>query len=182
MFHFSARELVLCAIFAALCAVLSQISIPFASGVPFTLQTLIIQIIAIVLGLRLGTMSIILYLLLGAIGLPVFAQLSGGIGILVGPTGGFLLSFPLMAIIIGATIRKTQRPVLLVSATLIATFVNLLIGTLQFMLVAQVGFNEAMLACFWPFVGFGIVKALLAVWLGLKLRHHQGLAHLVPSR
>ena len=175
----TARDVALGAIFAALTAIISQISIPFASGVPFTLQTFMIQLLAFLLGARLGTL---LYLLLGAIGLPVFAQMTGGLQILVGPTGGFLLSFPLMVVIIGVVLQRTNQFLPLFLAALVATFINLLIGTGQFMLVSQVSFSEAMLACFWPFVFFGVIKAGLAVFFGQRLQRHKAFQSVVLVR
>lgn len=182
MMKLTTRDIALGAIFAALTAIISQISIPFASGVPFTLQTLMIQLLAFLLGARLGTISILLYLLLGAIGLPVFAQMTGGMQILVGPTGGFLLSFPLMVLIIGLVLKRTTHFLPLFSAALIATLLNLLIGTYQFMLVSQVSFADAMLACFWPFLFFGVVKAFLAVFFGQRLQRHQAFKTVVFAR
>lgn len=178
----TSRDLALGAIFAALTAIVSQISIPFASGVPFTLQTLMIQLLAFLLGARIGALSVILYLLLGAIGLPVFAQMTGGIQILIGPTGGFLLSFPLMVLVIGLVLQRTNHFFPLLIAALLATFINLLIGTWQFMLVTQVSFEQAMIACFWPFVFFGIVKAVLAVFFGLRLQRHEAFKTVVLAR
>ncbi|MGL4624907.1 MAG: biotin transporter BioY [Culicoidibacterales bacterium] len=178
----TARDVALGAIFAALTAIISQISIPFASGVPFTLQTFMIQLLAFLLGARLGTLTTVLYLLLGAIGLPVFAQMTGGLQILVGPTGGFLLSFPLMVVIIGVVLQRTNQFLPLFLAALVATFINLLIGTGQFMLVSQVSFSEAMLACFWPFVFFGVIKAGLAVFFGQRLQRHKAFQSVVLVR
>ena len=94
------KELVICSIFASLTAILTQISIPLPA-VPLTMQVFAVALCGLVLGKRLGFISQIIYVLLGTIGLPVFAQFSGGIGIILGPTGGFILSFPIIAFIVG---------------------------------------------------------------------------------
>ncbi|MGL5916950.1 MAG: biotin transporter BioY, partial [Culicoidibacterales bacterium] len=144
----SSKALSQCAIFAALIAILAQISIPFVSGVPFTLQTFIVLLLGFLLGGRLSVITTVLYLLIGAIGFPVFAHLTGGFPILFGPTGGFLLSFPLMAAIVGFSAQRTNSRPLLFAATLAAISVNLLCGTFQFMLFSDVSFTTAMVACF----------------------------------
>ena len=106
---FSAKDLCQIGIFTALIVVCSQLSIPMPAGVPMTLQTLIIPIAGIVLGAKRGTIAACLYVLLGAVGLPVFAGFTGGLGILFGMTGGFILSFPLMALFAGLGSRRNKK-------------------------------------------------------------------------
>ena len=84
-------DLVYIAVFAVLMAVCSWISVPTA--VPFTLQTFAVFMAVGVLGGRRGTMSVALYIILGAVGVPVFAGMTGGIGILTGTTGGYIVGF-----------------------------------------------------------------------------------------
>lgn len=96
------RELVLVAFFAALLAVLSQLSLPLPSGVPVTLQTFAVALCGYVLGARRAALAVGVYLLLGAIGLPVFAGFMGGIGVFAGVTGGFLWGFLALAALCGA--------------------------------------------------------------------------------
>ena len=86
---------------AAVTAIMAQIAIPMPQGVPMTLQTFAVTLAGIILGSKRGAISMLIYLLLGAVGLPVFSGFRGGLGMLVGPTGGFLISFPIMAFIIG---------------------------------------------------------------------------------
>ena len=95
--RFTTRELVLGGMFAALMAVISQLSIPMPNGVPITIQVFGIALIGVTLGWRLGCLSAVIYLLIGAVGLPVFANFGGGISRLVSLTGGYLWSYPLMA-------------------------------------------------------------------------------------
>ena len=92
------KDLALCALFAALIAVCAWISIP--ATVPFTLQTFAIFAALGLLGGKRGTVAVAVYLLLGAIGVPVFAGFQGGIGALLGTTGGYLLGFLLTALIV----------------------------------------------------------------------------------
>lgn len=95
---FSTRDLCFCAIGAALIAVCAWISIP--ADVPFTLQTFAIFAVCGLLGGRRGTVSVLVYLLLGAVGAPVFAGFRGGFAALIGTTGGYLVGFILLALII----------------------------------------------------------------------------------
>ena len=103
---FSTRDLCFCAIGAALIAVCAWISIP--ADVPFTLQTFAIFTVCGLLGGRRGTVSVLVYLLLGAVGAPVFAGFRGGFASLIGTTGGYLVGFILLALII-APARARSR-------------------------------------------------------------------------
>src|SRR5215211_4890498 len=91
---------------AAVTAVTAQITIPLPfSPVPFTLQVLAVILSGLLLGPRYGALSQAIYLLIGAIGVPVFAGFSGGLGIVLGPTGGYLLSYPAAAAVAGLATR-----------------------------------------------------------------------------
>ena len=89
---FSAKEICYVALFTAVIAVMAQISIPMPLGVPMTMQTFAITLAAVVVGAKLSTISTTIYLLLGAVGVPILAGFSGGLSKFVGPTGGFLIS------------------------------------------------------------------------------------------
>lgn len=111
----TARELCYTALGAALMAICAWISIP--AQVPFTLQTFAVFFVTALLGLKCGTLSVIVYLLLGAVGLPVFAGFKGGLGSLMGVTGGYLLGFVFSALAVGLITRFFGRslPILVVS-------------------------------------------------------------------
>src|SRR5215204_6140633 len=103
------------ALMAAVTAVAAQIAIPLPfSPVPFTLQVLGVILSGLLLGPRYGALAQAIYLLIGAVGVPVFAQFRGGLGVLLGPTGGYLLSYPIAAAVAGlatnATFCATRRP------------------------------------------------------------------------
>lgn len=158
------------ALFAAIIAVLAQITIPFPL-VPITGQTLAIGLAATILGAKYGTASVLIYLLMGAIGLPVFAQMTGGLGILFGPTGGFLFAFIPTAFLIGFLLERngfTFKNALL--ANLIGTFISLIIGTVWLKVFVQLTWTAAFISGFLPFVLVGILKAFLAAWAGVTIR------------
>ena len=130
---FSVRDICYAGLFAAVIAVMAQISIPMPLGVPMTMQTFAITLAAVVLGSKLSAIATLVYLLLGAVGVPVLANFSGGIDKFVGPTGGFLISFPIMAYIIGLGVEhrdafKGAFPV----AVVVGTVVNYIVGVILF--------------------------------------------------
>ena len=129
----SVRDICYAGLFAAVIAVMAQISIPMPMGVPMTMQTFAITLAAVVLGSKLSAIATLVYLLLGAVGVPVLANFSGGIDKFVGPTGGFLISFPIMAYIIGLGVEhrdafKGAFPV----AVVVGTVVNYIVGVILF--------------------------------------------------
>src|SRR5215211_6026822 len=88
------------ALMAAVTAVAAQIAIPIFP-VPFTLQVFAVVLSGFLLGPRYGALAQVIYLLVGAIGVPVFAQFKGGLGVVLGPTGGYLVSYPIAAAVAG---------------------------------------------------------------------------------
>lgn len=157
------------AIGAALIAVLAQISMPIGP-VPFTLQNFAIGLIATVFRPREAVLSVGLYLLLGAIGLPVFAGFSGGIQNLVGPTGGFLISFPIMAWLIGVGVEKRKQTGMFILFLILGTVANYVIGVVMFCAIMHASVTTAVAACVIPFIPTAIIKAVVAAILGLKIR------------
>ncbi|MFA4701599.1 biotin transporter BioY [Pyrococcus kukulkanii] len=95
-----AKEVALIGLFVALTAIGAQIRIPLGP-VPFTMQVFFVILAGLILGARLGFISIALYDLLGALGLPVFAGMKGGLAVVIGPTGGYILAFPIASGIAG---------------------------------------------------------------------------------
>ena len=97
----STKTIVTVGMFTAVLAVLSILQIPMPTGVPITLQTFAMALCGYVLGWKYGTISTVLYILIGAIGVPVFAGMSAGVGILTGATGGYLFGFIIMTFLCG---------------------------------------------------------------------------------
>ena len=159
-------------------AILAQITVPMPAGVPMTLQTFIIPLVGILLGARKGTLASLIYLLLGAVGLPVFAGFSGGIGVLFGITGGFLLSFPIMAYLAGKG-AETNRAVWLFGSLIAGAVINYIVGMCWFVVAAKSNFAVAFTACVLPFLPTAIIKILLAGIIGKKLRSTLIKAHVL---
>lgn len=166
------KMLIICALFAAITAVLAQVSvkIPF-SPVPFTGQTLAVGLAATILGSRYGTISMALYLIIGAIGIPVFANMNGGLHVIVGPTGGFITGFIVTAFVIGYILEKTKfNYIVAIIANIIGMFVTLTFGVIQLKFVASLTWTAAIASGATPFLFLGVVKALLAAWIGIIIR------------
>lgn len=108
---FAVHDLVVIALFAALTAIMAYISVPMPGGLPpITGQTFAVMLAGLLLGANKGAMSQIIYILLGVVGLPVFAGGTAGLGILFGSTGGFLWGFVLAAYVIGKLTEKKAKP------------------------------------------------------------------------
>ena len=171
---FQAIDLAYVAVCAALMAVCSWISIP--ATVPFTLQTFAVFCSLGLLGGRRGTAAILVYLLLGALGVPVFAGFSGGIGILFGTTGGYLLGFILMGLVywIGERLSRDSRGIRIVSMIL-GLLLCYAFGTAWFMFVyarqtGAIALGTALAWCVVPFLLPDLVKMALALLLSGRLR------------
>ena len=166
----SVADLCYISLFTALIAVLAQISIPLPGGVPLTLQTLAVPLAGIVLGPKRGTISALLYVLLGAIGIPVFANFTGGLGIVLGVTGGFILSFPIMALFAGYASTKSVKSPALWMWLILGALVNYAVGTVWCMFAAGLDLAGALAACVIPFIPTAIVKIVLTGFFGTMLR------------
>jgi len=149
-------------IYTALMCIFAQISIP-TPPIPFTLSLLVIFIISIVLPLKISLVSVSLYIILGALGLPVFAMFRGGVSVLAGPTGGYIFAYPLMVLIIGLFSQiKKFRYLFNFVGMFIALVVCYLLGSLWFSFVMMVSLKEALILCVVPFIWFDIIKIILA--------------------
>ena len=166
-------NLVYVAMFAAIITICAQIQIPTA--VPFTLQALGVFVASALLGWKRGTLSVAVYILLGLIGVPVFAGFTGGAGVLFGLTGGYIIGFLFTAFIVGFMCDKLGRKlwVLALSMTLglLACYV---FGTVWFMLIynytmGSISLVSALGMCVVPFLLFDAIKIAAAVVLVNRL-------------
>lgn len=165
----SVRSMVLTALFTALLCILSPLSIPMPSGMPLTLQTFAIALCGFCLGGRRAAVSVGVFLALGAVGLPVFSGFRGGVGVLVGPTGGFLFGFIAMAFLCGtAFYRKTFWGKIGLSA--LGLLFCHLAGVVQFALVMQMSFAKSALVASLPFLIKDALSVLLAYALAAALQ------------
>lgn len=168
------EDMVLMAIFAAIITVCSYIQIPFGP-IPFTLQNFGVFITAGLLGTKRGIITVITYILLGIIGLPVFRGL-GGISVIAGPTGGFIIGFIFVAIIVGIGSDVTKKYsskkklIILIITMIVGNVLSMAMGCIQYMIVAHVNMVTAILYCVVPFVATDLVKIALATLVIFRVK------------
>lgn len=167
------KNMALCGLFAAVIAVCSWISIP--TTVPFTLQTFAIFCTLGLIGGKRGTVSVLLYIILGAFGLPVFAGFSGGIGVLLGTTGGYIIGFLFTALIYwGMTSLLGEKLPAVIAAMALGLIVCYAFGTAWFIFVYSkntepVGIMTALGWCVFPFIIPDVLKIALSVVISRRL-------------
>lgn len=165
------RRMVYAAMFGALTAIGSFIVIPL-QPLPITLQTFFTGLAGVLLGGYTGALSQIIYVLLGIIGLPVFAGGKAGFGTLLGPSGGYLIGFIVGAYIIGKIVEARRKAGLawIVLALIVGNLVIYALGTLQLALVTHFSLLKSLLVGVVPFLIGDLLKLMAAAWLALKLR------------
>lgn len=167
-------ELVYVAMFAVLIAICSWLSIP--TTVPFTMQTFAVFFTLLVLGGKRGTIAVTVYLLLGAIGIPVFAGFTGGFGILIGTTGGYLIGFLVMTLLYWLVIKNPgQKKLLELMTLIIGLFLCYAFGTIWFITVyaanvGEIGITTALAWCVIPYIIPDLLKLALAYKMAERLR------------
>ena len=169
-------DIVYIGLFAVLIAICSWISIP--ATVPFTLQTLGVFLTVSVLGGRRGTLSVLVYILLGAIGLPVFSGFTGGIGILLGNTGGYIIGFLFSALTMWLISHLAGSGRIVQAVSMLAgLLVCYVFGTAWFMIVYTRGNGPVSLAvvlgwCVIPFIIPDLIKIAVALLIGSRIRKY----------
>lgn len=162
------------AVFAVLMAICSWISIPTA--IPFTLQTFAVFLAVTVLGGKRGTMSVLVFVLLGAVGVPVFAGFTGGLYVILGNTGGYIIGFVFAGLLMWLMERLFGRKMWVQAVSMLLGMVTYYVfGTIWFMIVymrttGPVGLTAVLGWCVIPFVIPDLIKAALALFLGNTLR------------
>mgnify|MGYP001772773185 CR=1 FL=1 len=162
--------------FTILLALLSQIRIPLTfTPVPLTLQTFGVLLIGYYLGARLGILSILLYLLLGALGFPLFSGVKGGILVLSGPTGGYLLGFLAGVYLVGKAkeLSLIQKPIYAFFCGVFAHLVIYFFGVLWFVsgykfFSTSYTLREILTLTVFPFLPWDVIKSLLFAFFVLS--------------
>ena len=168
------RDIVYIGMFAIIIAICSWISIPAA--VPFTLQTMAVFAAVGILGGKRGTISVLVYILLGAVGIPVFAGFSGGIGVLAGTTGGYIVGFLFSALLMwGMEKIFGRKRIVLCISMILGLIVCYAVGTFWFMTVytSTTGAVDLMTVLGWcviPFIIPDCIKIAIALLLTDRLR------------
>lgn len=156
------------ALFVALLAICSWISLPIGP-VPFTLQTFAVFVVGGLLGFKRGTVTVVVYILLGLVGVPVFSGFKGGVGVIVGPTGGYILGFILTVIVISLGVKfvKVENEALKMLVMFVFCVIGdalcFVVGTIQFMAVTGNILSVSLTYCVIPYIIPDIVKIIVAV-------------------
>ena len=172
-------SLTLCGLFAAIMAVCSIITVPLGfTPVPINLGTLGVFLAGGILGRKYGTISIAVYVILGAVGIPIFAGFKGGLGVLAGPTGGYIIGYILAAFVVGLIVDFFLKDdfgigkqyLICVIAMVAGLFVCYLLGTIWFIVSTGTGVWASLVACVFPFLPGDALKIVAAPLLVRRLR------------
>ena len=165
------KQMVLIALMTAVTCVLGPLSIPLPfSPVPISLTNFAIFLAIFVLGMKSGTISFIIYLLLGAVGVPVFSSFRGGLQVLAGPTGGYLIGFIFLALIMGFALDHFDRKLV---PTIIGMIIGMAVcdtfGTVWLAKLLSLSFKEGLMMGVIPYLPGDAAKIIIAAIVGPKL-------------
>lgn len=165
------KQMVLIALMTAVTCVLGPLSIPLPfSPVPISLTNFAIFLAIFILGMKNGTISFIIYLLLGAVGVPVFSSFRGGLQVLAGPTGGYLIGFIFLALIMGFALDHFDRKLV---PTIIGMIIGMAIcyafGTVWLAKLLSLSFKEGLMMGVIPYLPGDAAKIIIAAIVGPKL-------------
>ena len=178
----SIYHMAVCALMAAVMAVVGPMSIPIGA-IPISFTNMIVCLTVCLLGMRWGTISVLVYLMLGACGLPVFSGYTGGLAKFAGPTGGYLIGDILLALLAGFFVVRFQNKVgwnilgMALGTILLNTF-----GTVWFVILMKCSVWTALLQCVFPFLIFDALKIIFAALVGSLIRQQLVKANLVELR
>ena len=165
------HQMALIGLMTAITCILGPLSIQLPGGVPISLTNLVIYLILFILGWKKGTISYCIYMLLGIIGLPVFSGFTGGIGKVMGPTGGYILGFISLAIISGYFIERFPgKRIIHIIGMGLGTAVVYIIGTVWFIVQTHMALDAAFTICVFPFLIGDAIKITIAALVGPRIR------------
>lgn len=167
--HRRIRQMILCALFAALTAVCSQIAVPTPWGVPINLALFAVYLAGALLGPVGGTASQAVYLALAAVGVPVLAGLGGGPAALFGRTGGYVIGYLLAALLTGLLAPRGASARRLAAAMAVGCLGCYALGTVWFMAITGVTLWQSLVLCVLPFLPGDAAKIALAVLLARRI-------------
>ena len=167
------KTLVICSFLTALLSVSSMLIIPIGS-IPVTMSLLALFIIGGITKPQHAVLIALIYIGLGACGLPIFAGFVGGIGAIAAQTGGFILSYPLAIGVQSAICYKLKKEgtLSILLAEIIALIICYFVGTLWFCFVTKTGFIQSLLVCVLPFIAFDLIKAIISVVVIKQVKKH----------
>lgn len=150
------------AILTALFAIIAPIVIPFGL-VPISLSTLILCVMSAILKPKEIIISMVLYIIIGLIGIPVFASFQGGFGVLVGPTGGYLIGYIFAGFVMSLLNNIVKKKWIYIISFLIGTIILYVFGTVHFMFVMDMTFKESIVITVYQFVVGDLIESIIAL-------------------
>lgn len=166
------KDMILCSMFSALICIFAPVAVPVGT-VPVTLGVFIVIFASVVLGAKKSLISVGVYLILGAVGLPVFSFGKAGFPALFGITGGYLWSYIPMCVVCGYISSKVSGRFeffYTFAGSLSSLCICYLCGTIQYACIGSCSFYQAFSVCVMPFVLIDIVKCFVGTMLGMKIR------------
>lgn len=175
------REMALIAVMAAVTCVAGPLSVPIGP-VPISLTNLAVYFAIYLLGMRRGTTSYVVYLLIGMVGVPVFSGFTGGFGKLFGPTGGYLIGFIFMALICGVFIDRSHHKIVpSMIGMILGTIVCYAFGTAWLAYQAHYTMAAALAAGVIPFIPFDLGKMVIAALIAPQIRRRLAKTGICPE-
>lgn len=167
---FSIRSMAQTAVFTALLCVAAPVSVPLPWLVPISLATLVVYIAAAALGAKRAAAAVLVYVALGAVGVPVFSGYQAGFGVIVGATGGFVIGYIPLALIVGCSAALPMRRHCACALGMTAgTIVMYAFGTAWYMFITSSTLAVALTSCVVPFVGIDALKIAIATGISVPL-------------
>lgn len=172
------KDLVMCALLAAVICVLAPLSAPIGP-IPISLATFAVMLAAAILGAKWGTIATLIYILLGAVGVPVFAGYSAGVAKLVSSTGGYIIGYIPLAYLTGLGVtlgiktvnnKKVMKYVTLAAGMVVGTVVLYVLGTAWFIHVSGNALADAMGWCVTPFIPGDLLKMVVVALIAPTIR------------
>lgn len=169
--HLNIRKTAIVGILAALICVFSPLSLPIGA-IPISLSTLAVYVVSSSVNKKYSVIAVAIYILIGAMGLPVFSSFTGGFQCITGYTGGYIIGYIPCAFIIGMLTDKYENKKIIYPLSMTAgTAVCYLCGTLWYMCRAECGFSQSVAICVLPFIIGDILKITAASFIGITLKN-----------
>lgn len=163
------KEMIVSAIFAAVISAFSVMSIP-VGPVSITMGVFGILLASLILPTAQSILSVLIFIMCGAVGIPVFSGMRGGIGVLLGETGGYIWSYLFMTAFCSLACRKTKKMQTKFFACVFSVIICYVFGTLQFSFLTGRSIEESFVLCVIPFIPFDIAKIIFACVLSEKIK------------
>lgn len=168
-------DITICAMFTAILCICSATTIPIGP-IPISLGIFGILLVSNILSLKRALLSTFIFIFLGIIGLPVFSGFKGGIFVIIGPTGGYIISYLLVSLITNISYQRlsfTKIPdfIKVFISSIVGIFICYFFGTLHYMIALSIPCSSAILTCIIPFIPFDILKALAVSFISLPIKN-----------